>query len=247
MCRYEDKPDKSMALLKLRPKGLKWVRVGENVEHLVVAEITDDGVIMSDNGRRLKPVTMKVTRSIVRSLLAKEKPAAAPVPTSRVYSSGTTSPSPVLPKSSAAILPKSSAAILPKSSASVPSKPAVRTSATTRKPPITRPTITRKPPVTPIPRRPRTATSTAGGAGSRTSRRRAKAPTIQERKAMLDNNISELEKLISKPTPGTPKGAKAEEEDALSKLLQILEKERQQIKQPPKNSDASTTKASEPE
>lgn len=240
MCRYEDEPDKSMVLLKLRPKGLKWVRVGENVEHLVVAEITDDGVIMSDNGRRLKPVTMKVTPSILRSLLVKGKPAAAPVPTSRVYSSGKTSPSPVLPKGSAAILPKSS------SSASVLSKPAVRTSATTRKPPITRPTATRKPPATPVSRRPRTATSTAGGAGSRTSRR-AKAPTIQERKAMLDNNISEIEKLIAKPTPGAQKGAKAKEEDALSKLLQLLEKERQQIKQPPKNSDASTTKASESE
>ncbi len=64
---------------------------------------------------------------------------------------------------------------------------------------------------------------------------------------MLDNNISELEKLITNTTTGTPKGAKAKEEDALSKLLQILEKERQQIKQPPKNSDASTTKASESE
>ncbi len=64
---------------------------------------------------------------------------------------------------------------------------------------------------------------------------------------MLDNNISELKKLVSKQTPGVPKGAKAEEEDALSKLLRLLEKERQQIKQPPKNSDASTDKARSPE
>ena len=64
---------------------------------------------------------------------------------------------------------------------------------------------------------------------------------------MLDGNISELKKLISKPTPGTSKGAKAEEEDALSKLLKLLEEERQQIKQPPKNSDPSTAKPRQPE
>lgn len=64
---------------------------------------------------------------------------------------------------------------------------------------------------------------------------------------MLDGNISELKKLMAKPTPGTPKGAKAEEEHALSKLLQLLEKERQEMKQPRKNSDASTTKARPPE
>ncbi len=64
---------------------------------------------------------------------------------------------------------------------------------------------------------------------------------------MLDDNISELKKLMTKTTPGTPKGAKPEGEDPLSKLLQMLEKERQQIKQPPENSDASTTKAREPE
>ena len=230
MCRYEDNPDKSMALLKLRAKGLKWVRVGENVEHLVVAEITDDGVIMSDNGRRQNLIAMKVTPSIVRSLLAEDNEAAAPVPTGMVNSPGTTtSPSPVLPRGSA----------------DVPPKPAVRTSATTRKPPITRPVTTRKPPVTSISRQPRTYTP-ARGAGSRTPRR-APVPTMQERKAMLDGNISELKKLMAKPTPGTPKGAKAEEEHALSKLLQLLEKERQEMKQPRKNSDASTTKARPPE
>ncbi len=64
---------------------------------------------------------------------------------------------------------------------------------------------------------------------------------------MLDGNISELKKLMTKTTPGTPKGAKPEGEDPLSKLLQLLEKERKEIKQPPKNSDASTDKAPQPE
>ncbi|RKY04424.1 MAG: hypothetical protein DRP66_11735 [Planctomycetota bacterium] len=228
-----------MALLRLRAKGLKWVRVGENVEHLVVAEITDDGVIMSDNGRRQKPIAMKVAPSIVRSLLAEDKPAAAPAPTSRVYSpKTTTSPSPVVSRDSTAVVPRDSA--------SVPSKPAVRTSATTRKPPITRPPSRRRPPVAPISRRASTAKSTASEAGSKTPRR-APVPTIQERKAMLDGNISEIKKLMTKPVPGVPEDAKAKEEDALSKLLELLEKERQQIKQPPRNSDASTAKARKPE
>ena len=225
MCRYEDDPGKSMALINLRPKGLKWVRVGENVEHLVVAEITDDGVIMSDNGRRKDPIMMKQTPSIVRSLLAEDNEAAAPVSMGMVNSpEPTTLPIPVPPKGIADV---------------PPDKPAVRTSATTRRPPITRPATTRKPPVTPISRQPRTYTP---GAGSRTSRRPS-APTIQERKAMLDGNISELKKLISKPNSD----AKTADADALSKLLQLLEKERQEIKQPPGNSAASTTKARQAE
>ena len=65
---------------------------------------------------------------------------------------------------------------------------------------------------------------------------------------MLDGNISEIKKLISKPTSGAPKdGEKSKGEDALSKLLRLLEEERQEIKQPPKNSDASTTKARQAE
>ncbi len=236
MCRYEDDPGKSMALINLRPKGLKWVRVGENVEHLVVVEITDDGVIMSHNGRRQDPITMKQTPSIVRSLLASDAETAAPAPIGMVYSPATTT-------SSSSVPPRAGAPLARKSTAYVPPKAGVVTSATTRRPPITRPTTTRKPPVTPISRQPRTYTR---GAGSRTTRR-PQVPTTEELKAMLDGNISEIKKLISKPTPGTPKDEKAEGVDALSKLLKLLEKERKEIKQPPKNATDSTAKASKPE
>ncbi len=230
MCRYEKNPDKSMVLLDLPAKGLKWVRVGENVEHLVVAEITDAGVIMSDNGRRQNLIAMKVTPSIVRSLLAEDAQTAAPAPTGMVNSPGTTtSPSPVLPRSSAYVRPK----------------PGVTTSATTRRPPITRPATTRRPPVTPTSRQPRTY-APSGGAGSRTPRR-APVPTKQERKTMLDDNISQVRKLIAKPRPGAPKGKETEADSGLSKLLLLLEKERKQMDQPPKNSAGSTTKARQPE
>lgn len=222
MCRYEDNPDKSLALLDLPAKGLKWVRVGENVEHLVVAEITDDGVIMSDNGRMQDAIAMKETPSIVRSLLAEDAETAVPAPTGMVYSPmPTTTADPVVPKGGAA----------------VSRKPSRKPSVSTRKPPTTRPATSRRPPRTYTP---------SGGAGSRTPRR-APVPTVKERKAMLDGNISEIKKLMAKPKPGTPKGKKGEEDDALSKLLRLLEKERQQINQPSKNSDASTNKARQSE
>ncbi|MCD6393181.1 MAG: hypothetical protein J7M40_06705 [Planctomycetes bacterium] len=233
LCRYEDDPGKSMALLNLRAKGPKWIRVGENVEHLILAEITDNGVIMSDNGRRQNPIMMKQTPSIVRSLLAEDAEAAAPVAMGMFNSPGiTTSPGLVPPKAGAPVVRE-------KGSAYVPPKAGVATSATARKLPINRPTTTRKPPVAPIARQPRTYTP---GAGSRTTRR-VPAPTVQERKALLDGNISELKKLVSKQTPGTTEGAKDEGVDALSKLLKLLEDERKEMKELPKNSDASTDKA----
>lgn len=220
LCRYEDHPDKSMAMLKLRAKGNKWYRVGENVEHLVLAEVTDDGVIMSDNGRRQYPITMKQTPSIVRSLLAADADAAAPVAMGMVNLSGTTT-------SPSSVPPKAAAPVVRKGSVYVPPKAGVATSPTTRRPPITRPTTMRKPPVKPIARQPRPNTS---GAGSRTTRR-APAPTSQERKTMLDGNISEIKRLISKPASGTPEGAKDEGAEALNKLLKLLEEERKEIKE----------------
>ncbi len=232
VCRYEDDPDKSMALLKLGAKGLKWVRVGENVEHLMVVEITGDGVIMSHNGRRQNPITMKQTPSIVRSLLAADAETAAPVSMGMVSSPGTTAAASTVP-------PEAGTPVTRRGSPYVSPRPGVTTSAITRKPPITRPTTTRRPPITPIARQPRTT----GGAGSRTGRR-APVPTSQELKAMLDGNISAIKNEIAKPAAsGMSAGEKAEGDDALAKLLKLLENERGAIKQPPANSTGSTTKA----
>lgn len=65
---------------------------------------------------------------------------------------------------------------------------------------------------------------------------------------MLDDNISEIKKLMAnEPKPVTPKGTKSQEDQGLSKLLDLLEKERRQADEPPKKNTSSTTKAPQAE
>ncbi len=52
---------------------------------------------------------------------------------------------------------------------------------------------------------------------------------------------------MAKKDTTTPKGKQTEEQDAMSKLLKLLEKEREQIDQKPKNTPASTAKPRQPE
>lgn len=222
-CTYEDDPDKSMALLKLPAKGPKWVRVNEQVEHLVVADVTDGSVVMSDNGRLLQPIAMRNTPSTIRSLLAED--GYTPTPTPMVYSPISTSKTPPRPS-----LPKGSAYVAPSG---------------TRKPPIYRSGTTPKPGGTVVPRQPRTYIPPKRS-GSRTPRRAA-PPSPQERKALLEGNISDIKGIMAKKDTTIPKDKQAEEQDALSRLLQLLEKERKQIDQTPKNNAANTAKPRQPE
>ncbi len=222
-CTYEDDPDKSMALLKLPAKGLKWVRVNEYVEHLVVADVTDGSVIMSDNGRRLQPIAMVTKPSTIRSLLAEE--GYTPPPTPLVYSPVSTSKTPSKP-----IPPKGNPYVAPSG---------------TRRPPISRSRTTPDPGGTAVSRQPRTYVPPRRIA-PRTPPRAA-PPSPQERKALLDGNISDIKGILAKKNTAIPKDKQAEEQDAMSKLLQLLEKEREQIDQPPRKNPASTAKPKQPE
>lgn len=218
-CTYEDDPDKSMALLKLPAKGLKWVRVNEHVEHLVVAEVTDGSVVMSDNGRLLQPIAMTTKPSTIRSLLAEE--GYTPAPTPMVYSPISTSKTPLRPS-----LPKGNAYVAPSG---------------TRRPPISRSRTTPKPGGTPVSRQPRRYIP------PKRTPPRAAPPSPQERKALLDGNISDIRGIMGRKDTTMPKDEQAEEQDDLSRLLQLLEKEREQIDQTPKKNAASAAKARQPE
>ncbi len=52
---------------------------------------------------------------------------------------------------------------------------------------------------------------------------------------------------MAKRDPTATKGKQTGEQDPMSKLLQLLEKERKQIDQTPKNTPASTAKPRQPE
>ncbi len=223
-CTYEDDPDKSMALLKLPAKGLKWVRVSEHVEHLIVAEVTDGSVVMSDNGRLLQPIAMRNSPSAIRSLLAED--GYTPAPTPMVYSPVSTSTTPSRP-----ILPKGNAYVAPSS---------------TRRPPISRSRTTPKPDGTAVSRQPRTYVPPKR-TGPRTPPRAAR-PSPQELKTLRDGNISDLKRIIANTDTTAPKDKQTEEHDAImARMLQVLENDREQIDQTPKNNAASTAKARQPE
>ncbi len=78
-CKYEDQPEKSMALLDLPAKGLKWYRQGQEVNHLVIQQINDRNIVLYKNGAENSVATMPVEnkKSLLKSDSAKP---AEPVP-----------------------------------------------------------------------------------------------------------------------------------------------------------------------
>lgn len=50
-CKYENQPEKSLALINLSAKGDKWFRQGEAIEHLTLHEVKDGSVVLYQSGR----------------------------------------------------------------------------------------------------------------------------------------------------------------------------------------------------
>lgn len=66
-CRYEKDPTKSMALLDMPAKGLKWFRQGEEVNHLIIEQIEDGNIVLYKSGKENSRISMPVVKK--RSLL----------------------------------------------------------------------------------------------------------------------------------------------------------------------------------
>ncbi len=183
-CRYEDAPHKSLALLSLPAKGYKWFRVGENVDHLVIAEIKDGSIVMSQgSGGTESLVEMKQTPSTIRSLLAGADQ--NPVSISSQFSN---------------------VSAYTASQMGDRSRTRVRTPVpTTPRPPATRrtayvpPSRTRRPPI---------------------------KETLEQRKASLDENNGDIKKIVGTQDPKAGDKQVKEEQDALQKLLELLQNER---------------------
>ncbi len=77
-CKYEDQPEKSMALLDLPAKGLKWYRQGQEVNHLVIQQINDRNIVLYKDGAENSVATMPVAKkkSLLKSDIAKQIDAA---------------------------------------------------------------------------------------------------------------------------------------------------------------------------
>ncbi len=68
-CRYEKDPAKSMALLDMPAEGLKWFRQGEEVNHLIIEQITDGGIILYKSGKENSRISIPVIekKSLLKS------------------------------------------------------------------------------------------------------------------------------------------------------------------------------------
>jgi hypothetical protein len=76
-CRYETDPAKSMALLDMPAKGPKWFRQGEEVNHLIIEQITDGGIILYKSGKENSRISIPVIekKSLLKSdLIAHSQP-----------------------------------------------------------------------------------------------------------------------------------------------------------------------------
>ncbi|RKY11402.1 MAG: hypothetical protein DRP65_04340 [Planctomycetota bacterium] len=69
-CRYEQQPDRSLALLDMPVKGIKWYRQGDVVGHLTIQQVKDGSVVCSDGQELFVPVSKKKTKILLKSEVA---------------------------------------------------------------------------------------------------------------------------------------------------------------------------------
>jgi len=79
-CFYSARPSQSLALIDLPAKGLRWVRQGEEVGHLVIEEIKDGLIVIRDGKRtyELLAEEREQRANLVRSALAGSGKSAKP-------------------------------------------------------------------------------------------------------------------------------------------------------------------------
>ena len=210
-CRYDEFPDKSLALLELSATGQKWVRAGETVGHLVLQEVKDGSVVMYRNGKRDSEVAAIIpkTTSLLKTL------------TNTKYQAPTSSASPS-PPPAPAVRPTVPSRIKPV--APVQTRPPT---ASTPRPQLTRPTIAR-------PQIPTRRTSVRPSRPSipvpvRPTMPPKPPPTPQERRQALDENIKGIEDIMNETRPGATPEQVAQEQEAWKKLLDMLGKEAKNI------------------
>jgi len=77
-CRYEQQPDRSLALLQMPVKGIKWYRQGDDVGHLTIQQVKDGSVLCSDGQELFVPVSKRRTKNLLKSeVAALQRPQAA--------------------------------------------------------------------------------------------------------------------------------------------------------------------------
>ena len=68
-CRYEQQPERSLALVDRPPQGLKWFRQGDNVGHLTIQQVKDGSIVCSDGQELFVPPSKVKTKTLLKSEL----------------------------------------------------------------------------------------------------------------------------------------------------------------------------------
>ncbi len=68
-CRYEQQPERSLALVDRPPQGLKWFRQGDNVGHLTIQQVKDGSIVCSDGQELFVPPSKVKTKILLKSEL----------------------------------------------------------------------------------------------------------------------------------------------------------------------------------
>lgn len=214
-CRYNDRPEKSLALLDLTSKGTKWFYQGEAVGHLVIHEIKDGSIVLYKDGQQNSEISVPKAVSKIRSLLKSDQNAVISMPAPVVQSirpiqkTVSAEPRPAIVRNEARSTPRP-AVVTPTRRASKPaSTSAIRRGTTPVGPTTARRISSRR--VTSRPPTPRP---------------RPKPETLEERKASIDKSISGIKDIMGRPKG---RGGTKNDMEIWQKLLESLEKDKSEI------------------
>ena len=206
-CRYEDQPQRSLALLDMPAKGLKWFRQGEKVGHLVLEQIKDGSIVYNDGK---KTSELFAPKPKTKSLLKSEAVSAAPN-------------KPVTPAVSHRDVVEIPAA-KPKASEKTPK---AEDSALSRRGVTRRRAGRRTEPATA--RSAKTVESKPKVSDRQESQKTAAGPTPEERKKILKENIAGIKKIMNEARDSRSSRDTKKDRETMEKLLNILEKEEREI------------------
>ncbi|HEG43678.1 MAG TPA: hypothetical protein ENH94_06490 [Phycisphaerales bacterium] len=214
-CRYDDRPEKSLALLNLTSKGKKWFRQGEMVGHLVIHEIKDGSIVLYKDGQENSEISVPKVVSRIRSLLKSDQQAVISVPAPVAQ---TIRPAPKT------TLVEPNPAVVRSEGRSIPRPMSV--TATRRAPKPASTTAIRRGTTPAAATTARRISSRRVTSRSPTPRPKAKPETPEERKASIDKSISGIKDIMGRPKRG---GGTGNDMEVWQKLLDSLEKDKSEV------------------
>lgn len=202
-CRYEQQPARSIALLDMPAKGIKWYRQGDKIGHLTIQEVKDGSIICSGGQELFVPVSRKKTRTLLKSEVAdSRRPQASILTPLEVVESVIDTGKPTTPQ----ILPVTVGAQPGREGRPVGASPAKPRDDSTR-----RRRVRRLPP-----RKPRQLPPAE--------------PTLEQRRETLAESIATIREMMVNPNPSyTTDEGQAEELKIWEQMLGKLEQERAKI------------------